>query len=106
MVGYEVFLNGKRLCLAGVGDTGVLCTGLTWVHTNENSGHNVRVGGLADREHLDWVDHELHVGDIVEVRVLEVATVDTPSRRVAVEPSIAEERERQEYERLRKKYGS
>jgi hypothetical protein len=104
MIGDEVFLNGKRFCLAGVGDTGVLSAILTWVNSR-SIGHDLHVGGLANSEHLDWGKHELHVGDIVEVRVLNVATVDTPSRYIPVDPGDAEERERQEYERLKRKYG-
>ena len=38
MTAFEVYLNGKRICTAGVGEVGVLSTSLAWRGTQQHRG--------------------------------------------------------------------
>ena len=94
MIAFEVHLNGRKLCTAGVGDHGVLTTNLAWVcrkgeHTRTRKPHSVEeemtldVGGLITptEEHVRWQERTVRVGDEVRIKVIEVAAVDRPQRR-------------------------
>ena len=73
MLALEVHINGKRRCLAGIANDGVVSAILSWV----GRGHperglpkedmSIRVGGLDSerREHMDWLQQELAAGDDV-----------------------------------------
>jgi hypothetical protein len=94
MIAFEVFLNGNKVCRAGVGDLGVLTTVLSWVrregrNTETREPGNIEeeltlnVGGLisSKNEHVRWSESKLTVGDEVHVRVVSVESVDPPSDR-------------------------
>jgi hypothetical protein len=78
MRAYEIILNGKRLCVAGIDGDGVLTAILTHVGKEEY----FDVGGLvsATHEHLIWADRRLKVGDEVRLRVLESVSSDPPKK--------------------------
>ena len=91
---FHVYLNGKKVTAAGVGDLGVLGAHVTWVrrageHTLSRKPGSVKeelrlhVGGLISptNEHVRWLDHGLKVGDEVSIRVVEDARVDRPRSR-------------------------
>jgi hypothetical protein len=91
---FQVYLNGKKVCTAGVGELGVLSAHVTWVrrkgeHTLTRKPHIVEeeltlhVGGLVTprEEHVRWLDHNLKAGDEVSIRVGEDAPVDRPRSR-------------------------
>jgi hypothetical protein len=66
MRAFEVALNGKKLCLAGIGDDGVLTTIVSWVTRGGKGDSFLRVGGLITpvNEHVAWTEHKpLRVGD-------------------------------------------
>lgn len=51
MLAFEITINGKRKCVAGIGEPGVVTTTLTWIlgqeHRRGNTGMmGLRVGGL------------------------------------------------------------
>src|SRR5260370_39359023 len=54
MRAFQVYLNGKRLCVAGIGDDGVLNVMVDWVAGNGHADLFLRVGGLigSTDEHL------------------------------------------------------
>ena len=57
MKALEVFINGHRVCLAGVGDDGVLNAIVNWVGgPDRDQDFFLQVGGLDSRadEHLRW----------------------------------------------------
>jgi len=94
MIALEVLLNGKRLCIAGAGDLGVVSANLCWVRRKpvpegvEVVGWTpeelyINVGGIdsVTDEHLEWVRREIEVGCEVTVRVIEVDAVDVPDAR-------------------------
>jgi hypothetical protein len=91
---FHVYLNGKKVSTAGVGDTGVVGAHVSWVrrrgeHTRAKKPDSVEeklrleVGGLitpAD-EHVRWVDRKLKVGDEIRVVIVGEAPVDLPRTR-------------------------
>jgi hypothetical protein len=91
MICFEVEINGEIACVAGVGETGVLTSILTWAKNNPASSTersvnelNLTVGGLkidetnAGKAHLDWVRRDLQVGDQIRIKVIECSECDAP----------------------------
>ena len=123
MIGFDVYLNGKKLCTAGVGDLGVLTAGITWVghavasktpkkrrKTAREDELELRIGGLRtgrtrNDEHVQWVTRKLDVGDEVRVALVRTKKPDRPKMRYRYDPAFVKKREREHYERLREKYG-
>lgn len=86
MKAFEVSINGHRVCLAGVGDAGVLHAIVGWVGgfgPDPNEDLSLSVCGLEklSDEHLRWHAPSLGVGAEVLVRVVEAAAVDPPDER-------------------------
>jgi hypothetical protein len=114
MTVFDVYLNGRKICRAGVGNDGVLTTLVTWAHVrpapatgkrgrarNETRLH---VGGLAHDTHRTWAGRLLKAGDRVIVSVLKAETFDPPARVKSSDPAGRQEQERRYYERLKQKY--
>src|SRR5262249_7253225 len=86
MLALEVYINGKRRCLAGIADDGVVSAILSWVGRGRSERGvpqedlTLRVGGLDSMrgEHLDWLKQDLAAGDEVKIRVVDVRKVDRP----------------------------
>ena len=104
MIAFEVTLNGKRICIAGAEDLAVLHTIITAsgrlgtktvpARPDETGGEIFySVGGLTARPdpkkdvHLRWRSiAPLKVGDVVQVKVLDVKKADrAKSRKKAVD---------------------
>lgn len=107
MRAFEVYLNGKRLCLAGIGDDGVLNT---MVDHGVGKGWNqqtLRVGGLinATQEHVIWSRRRLKIGDEVRVKIVETASIDRPKERIRIDPKEDLKRQKQYVRDLAKKFG-
>ena len=86
---FHVYLNGKKVSTAGVGDLGVLtaqvlCVRRKGPHTLEKQDDSVEeeltlhVGGLVTpvQEHVRWLDHDLGIGDEVRITVADESEVD------------------------------
>jgi hypothetical protein len=84
---FVVRVNGKRLCIAGVGPNGVLSAIVNWVgggRRRDADGEFVfHVGGLDSRtgEHLNYTTPQLQVGDKVSVELVEADVVDPEAKR-------------------------
>jgi len=127
LLALEIFVNGRKVSLAGAEDLSVL-TGIVnavgKLGKKASRGKKARgkgndlwltVGGLTDRadgspnEHLRWVGHKkLKIGDRVEIRICKATVADSP---VDSTPSESKEQERFQYKwaksqymKLRKKY--
>jgi hypothetical protein len=76
MRAYEVFLNGKRLCVAGVGSDGYISAYITYRSEPEATWINVM--GLINRKKLyvRWTQRNLRTGDEVLLRVVDRKSVD------------------------------
>ena len=112
---FHIYLNGKKVTTAGVGDLGVLTALVTWVHrkgedTSAKKPDSVEeemtlhVGGLISpaQEHVRWLDHNLTVGDEIRIVVAEKATVERPRSRQRRDPA-KEMRSQKRYVRMKAK---
>ncbi len=93
MKGFSVYHNGKRVCTAAIGKSGVLSAIVNWVgglHDREEHFH-IHVGGLdsSSDEFIDWPTPEIGLGDEITIRILDVDDPDTPSRRRTREEALA-----------------
>ncbi len=117
MIAFEAFVNGRKLCRAGVGDDGVtLCACLAWIADVEahagNRGPRGRRGtpfllleGRAADSYKAWPQVELAIGDQIRLKIVETDHVDPPADERLDSDSDREEWERRLYRRLRRKYG-
>lgn len=108
-LGFEVAVNGVRLCTASAGETGVLSAIVTWVQRSapgvpEPSDLSLAVGGLAEDTHLDWTRRKLAVGDEVLVKIVETDQPDPPVHTRRIDRAADDADERKYYERLKLKY--
>ena len=103
MIGFEVILNGTRICTAGAGDDGTLSAIVSFVGIRKEL--ELEIGGLVDEAHLDWaVPKKLAVGDEITVRVVHTDQPDPPTRSRRDDRALVEAGERKYYERLKQKY--
>ena len=108
MRAFEVHLNGKRLCLAGVGEDGVLTAIIDHVTGPKGSSLHLRVGGLVSPigKHFIWRDRRLQVGDEVLVKIAETVSVDKPRKKIYLQNPEADEKRQKAYVRaMAKKFG-
>jgi hypothetical protein len=116
---FEVLLNGKKLCLAGVGESGVLSVMVSWVRPSPKSPGkrgrrsdgqaDLHVGGLFDPEphvhaHARWVQRGLKPGDEVSIRLVHENDPDHAKEIALQTDDETREHERKYYLRLKKKF--
>jgi hypothetical protein len=115
---FHVYLNGKKVSTAGVGDTGVIGAHVSWVrrrgeHTSAKKPGSVEedlrldVGGLitpAD-EHVRWVDRKLKIGDEIRVVIVDDAPVDRPRTRKQSDPAEDLRRQKRYVREMAKRFG-
>jgi len=116
MTVFDVYVNGRKLCRAGVGDDGVLVANLTWVRLSGPARQDARrrrrlsaetrlhVGGLAGGTHRKWAGRMLKIGDRMSIRVASAKTFDPPIQEKPQDPRVREREERKYYLRLKRKY--
>ena len=88
MKAFEVFINGHRFCLAGVGNDGVLNAIINWVGGPAREDELfLHVGGLdcSTDEHLRWKATTIGVGAEILIKVVEAPFVDLPDERIRSE---------------------
>ena len=91
MRAFEIYLNGKKLCTAAVGNEGVLTAIVSSVrrqlrsarqraHARSREDLVLDVGGLvtSTAEHVRWKTPRLRNGDEVRVRVVDIELADEP----------------------------
>jgi hypothetical protein len=107
MLAFQVRLNGKRICLAGIGDDGVLSTAITYVPFRQRRETRLYVGGLVlpQNEHVRWKQVSLRVGDEVRLKVVETKTVDRPRLRFPRDLAAEIRGEKRQLRKLAKKFG-
>lgn len=89
MIAYEVYVNGEKVCVASVGESGVLTAILSWVGSRgsaKNDLLDLRIGGLVHADHVRWLSETttISVGDEVTIRVVEITALseaDEPRER-------------------------
>ena len=115
MITFEIYLNGKKICTAGVGDFGVLSTSLAWrgAQPHQKGGKSapsylrLDVGGIADSsgEHLRWLGRKVKRGDLIAIKVVEAASADKPRERQRPNPAADLRRQKQYGRRMAKQFG-
>ena len=95
MLAMEVIKNGRKVCVAGAEDLGVLAASFSaggplgrdaWEFAEEAAKPQMRlhVGGITSRKgevdnHLDWIGQlEIKLGDVVTLKFIEVDKADSP----------------------------
>ena len=85
MLAFEISLNGKKLCVAGIGDDGLLTANVNgFLKSGESDLSSLAVGGFVNStdEHLRWIPvKQLRVNDEVKIRIVDVASPDEPLER-------------------------
>lgn len=126
MLAYEVFVNGRKVALAGADDLSVLsgivnAVGKLGRRTVRSKVHPkgydlwLTVGGLTSRrrgltnDHLDWTkQRKLKIGDEVRILVCQVSKADKPIGRKISESKATERHQfewaKRTYFRLQSKY--
>jgi hypothetical protein len=81
MRGFEVFLNKKKVCLASIGDNGVLSAIVNCLTRDKVADQFLEVGGLASptHTHIAWTKQKrLRLGDEIRIRIVETVSPDEP----------------------------
>jgi len=88
MRAFRVSLNGKRLCLAGIGDDGVLTAIVSHATGRGSDSLGLDVGGLISpaKEHVIWDHLRLEPGDEVRIKIVESKSIDPPKERRPDDP--------------------
>ena len=117
MIAFKISINGKKLCVAGVRDFGVLSAIVTWVRrppeqTRRRRGIEeeltAQIAGLDSHvhEHVRWLSRRLRVGDRLAIEIVDAARVDRPTERYRDDPKRIERAKRRYVERLKKELSS
>ena len=112
MLCFEISVNGEKLCTAGVGESGVLTSILSWVQAQpEKSQEGIReeklylsASGLKDDEHSEWLRQKVKVGDEVTLRIIEATMPDEPQRTYRIDPETEKQQRRDYYERCKREF--
>ena len=76
----DVFLNGEKLCSAGVDLDGALSAVVSSVPRAEDCSCYVGASIGAAGDHAKWIDHKpLNVGDEITIRIRESDLADEPT---------------------------
>lgn len=91
MICFEIQINGKIRCTAGIGKFGVLLASLHWVKRRPGTKPNgvskkewgkedlfFSVSGLNRQSDMKWLSRYLKVGDEIAVKIVERTRVDKP----------------------------
>lgn len=103
MTVFDVYVNGRKLCRAGVGKDGVLDAIVSWVRLTGAAARTARrfkgpieetrlqVGGLAGATHRRWPGRTLKIGDRVAIEIVAAETFDPPAREEPRRPKLTEQ---------------
>jgi len=107
MRAFEVYLNDERLCLAGIGDDGVLTAIVDYVAGDGRQELRLQVGGLItpQGEHVRWRNPPLRIGDEVRVKIVESKAVDRPTKRHRRNPAEETKAQKRYVREMAKRFG-
>jgi len=115
MIAFEISLNGKKKCTAGVQGPGVVSACIAWVsrerggRAHERKELSLGVAGLVTRTDTDlqWLNRKLQLSDEVTIRIVDSAKVDAPKKRTRFRATPEQRRRNQErlVRRLAKELG-
>ena len=106
---FEVFLNGERLCVAGMDGEGMVNAILSHFKSGARDGLALAVGASvgATGKHVTWAKVGLKLGDEIRVRILESDSADEPKARESREDQERDslERNKEFVREMAKKWG-
>src|SRR5579859_576615 len=108
MRAFEVFLNKKKICVAGVGNDGVLSAIIDYVGGQRGHETALSVGGLItlEDEHVRWIERrKLRNGDEIRVRIVDINSVDNPTDRQRHDPRSELRRQKKYVRHMAKRLG-
>ncbi len=108
MRAFEIYLNNKKLCVAGVGELGVLSAHVTWVGKSRSKNLTLYVGGLTspDKENVSWIrERRLNIGDEVRIKIVEAHSVDEPTVRYRIDLARDLRARKSDVVRMAKEFG-
>jgi hypothetical protein len=107
MRAFQVYINGERVCLAGIGDNGVLTAIVSWVVAPDREEMDLSVGGLISpvKEHVNWTNRHPRVGDEIKIKIIERTSVDKPKSRHRDDPAKDLEDQKKYVRRMAKQFG-
>jgi hypothetical protein len=90
MTAFEIRVNGKKVCTAGLSEPGVVSSIVSWVRgvprgkgRRATERTHIHIGGLNSRTetHYTWLTRDLQIGDEVRIKVVAKAKADRPIAR-------------------------
>jgi hypothetical protein len=83
MIAIEIYLNGKKLCTAGIAEWAGLHCHVDAMNDNGVQEFAYSVGALLKREtgelmHARWGRHQINIGDELTFKIVETDDVDSP----------------------------
>jgi len=105
---FELKINDKLICTAGVSDLRFLTAALTLMRREEEE-LAVSVGGMAfhddgTSEERRWVNQSVTLGDKIAIRILDLSTCDQPEESLANNPVQEKEINLRIFERMKKQF--
>lgn len=85
MRAFEVYLNKKRLCVAGIGESGALLGVIQYIVNQSRNEVRFEVSGftLSTQEHVTWDRRVLEVEDEVRIKIIEATAADRPATKIS-----------------------
>jgi hypothetical protein len=94
MICFDIDLNGKRLCRAGVGESGTIYSSVFWgggsPHSPKRRGRTKAgamelavtgaLGALERQVHWQWIERQLRPGDTISITIVKADSADRPRR--------------------------
>lgn len=107
MTAFEVYVNDKKRCVAGIGENGVLTVIVDHVVGRGRNESSVSVGGLISaKEDVRWIENmALKSGDVVRVKVIESESFDIPAKRITSDSLDDKERQKRYVRQMAKEFG-
>jgi hypothetical protein len=110
MIAFDIFLNGEKVCRAGVGsDYGLLTAIFSWTKRDlgrlpaevrsELPAEDLKmvINGQRNRgengvENLQWQGRDLHPGDDIHIRIVDVDHADAPETVKKIRPKFVQKK--------------
>jgi hypothetical protein len=88
MKAFEVYLNGQKMCRAGIRKDGVVSVIVNWTARQGEENLFFSVSGLISdlNQHVAWIQHQaLQSDDTIQIEVVEADSVEEPTVRKSPE---------------------
>ena len=85
---FDIYVNHRKVCTAGLNQAGVVSSVLTWgaghgKHVRKTEHLEFRVGGLISRSRtfVEWFKRPLHSGDEIRIVIATRRSADAPKKK-------------------------